>query len=143
MNEQAEPEVQQQPGQIQNGMERVWGEIKQISKQVERETRRSGRVARLHLDLRGLRRQQDEVQARLGKAVFEAQRAHGDSIEVNQVEGYAGGIAALETLDEQIVAKEAEIEVLRGDGTAEAAVEVEVEESIMEAEEVAAEDENG
>ena len=103
-------------GQFTAGIERVWNEIKQISRQVERETKRSGRVARLRLDLRQLRRQRIEVRARLGKAVFEAQVAGGTDLKLQEVEGFAGGVAALDKLEEQIRATEEEIEQLRASG---------------------------
>ena len=109
-------ETQKQSGPISEGFGRVWSEIKQISKQVEHETRKSGRVARLRLDIRGLRREQAEVRARLGKAVYEARQEHGDSIALSEVEGFAGGVAALDALTEQITAKEADIEQLREAG---------------------------
>ena len=109
-------ETQKQSGPISEGIGRVWSEIKQISKQVEHETRKSGRVARLRLDIRSLRREQAEVRARLGKAVYEAHQEHGDSIALSEVEGFAGGVAALDALTEQITAKEADIEQLRQAG---------------------------
>ena len=100
-------------GQISEGLGRVWSEIKQISRQVERETRKSGRSARLKLDMRRLHREQHDVEARLGKAVYEARVEHGDGIALQDVEGYAGGVAALEALSEDIAAKQAEADSLR------------------------------
>lgn len=117
-------------GAISEGFGRVWSEIKQISKQVEHETRKSGRVARLRLDLRSLRREQVEVRARLGKAIYAAHQEHGDSIALSEVEGLAGGVAALDSLHEQVSAKEAEIEELRQAGAA-------VEEPLETSEEIA------
>ncbi len=116
MSEQVETEAQRESGQFSESIGRVWSEIKQISKQVERETRKSGRVARLKLDIRSLRREEAEVRARLGKAVYAARREHDDSIALNEVEGFAGGVAALDALSEQITAKEAEVEQLRQAG---------------------------
>jgi hypothetical protein len=95
-------------GQFSESIGRVWSEIKQISKQVERETRKSGRAARLKLDVRRLRRQENEVLARLGKAVYEAREAKGDNISLHEVEGFAGGVAALDALREEIATKQAE-----------------------------------
>ncbi len=115
-SDQVETETQKKSGPISDGIGRVWSEIKQISKQVEQETRKSGRVARLRLDIRGLRHEQAEVRARLGKAVYEARQEHGDSIALSEVEGFAGGVAALDALTEQITAKEADIEQLRQAG---------------------------
>ena len=118
MTQTEEPERQEASGnQITDGLERVWSEIKQISKQVENETRRSGRSARLRLDIRRLRKEQSEVRARLGNAVYEALCEHGDEITLQQVEGFAGGVAALEALAADISAKETEINSLR-DGAA-------------------------
>ena len=54
-----------------------------------------------------------EVRARLGKAVYAARQEHDDSIALREVEGFAGGVAALDALSEQIMAKEAEVEQLR------------------------------
>ncbi|MGD8328922.1 MAG: hypothetical protein PVJ49_05755 [Acidobacteriota bacterium] len=103
--------------QITEGLERVWSEIKQISKQVEAETRKTGRAARLKLDIRRLEREQQEVRARLGKAVYAARCKHGDGIELSEVEGFAGGVAALDALAEEIAAKRAEAETLRAGDT--------------------------
>ncbi|MCH7824020.1 MAG: hypothetical protein IH849_04395 [Acidobacteria bacterium] len=111
-SDQVEMETPKASGPISEGIGRVWSEIKKISKQVEHETRKSGRVARLRLDLRSLRREQVEVRARLGKAVYEARQEHGDSIALSEVEGFAGAVAALDTLSEQTTAKEAAIEQL-------------------------------
>ncbi len=120
MSEQAETEEQQESGQFSDGIGRVWSEIKQISKQVERETRKSGRTARLKLDIRSLRREEDEVRARLGKAVYAARQEHDDSIALREVEGFAGGVAALDALGQKITAKEAEVEQLRQAGAVDA-----------------------
>jgi len=99
--------------QITEGLERVWSEIKQISRQVEAETRKTGRTARLKMDIRRLEREQQEVRARLGKAVYAARCEHGDGIALSEVEGFAGGVAALDALSEEIAAKQAEVETLR------------------------------
>lgn len=109
----------QRPGgsQFSEGLERVWSEIKEISRQVERETRRTGRTARLKLDLRKLAREQQEVRARLGKAVHEAYRQHGGDLTLTDVQGLAGGIAALDALAEQIRAKQAEADNVRDTGS--------------------------
>ena len=117
---QVEAETPKESGLISGGIGRVWSEIKQISRQVEQETRKSGRVARLRLEIRSLRREQVEVRARLGKAVYEAGQEHGDSIALSEVEGFAGGVAALDALGEQITAKEADIEQLRQTDTVDA-----------------------
>jgi hypothetical protein len=114
MNEQVENETSPQGGnQITDGLERVWEEIKQISRQVEQETRKTGRATRIKLEIRRLRREQEEVRARLGKAVYEARQQHGDGIALSDVEGFAGGVAALDALRAKISAKQAEIDSLR------------------------------
>ena len=100
-------------GRFTESIGRIWSEIKQISKQVERETRKSGRSARLKLDLRRLRRQENEVRARLGKAVYEARGAQGDGISLHEVEGFAGSVAALDALREEIATKQTEADNLR------------------------------
>ena len=111
---------------FREGMGRIWSEIKQISKQVEHETRKSGRSARLKLDIRRLRREENEVRARLGKAVYAAREAQGDGISLHEVEGFAGGVAALDALREDIATKRAEDDHL---GAPEAGVEHPLEES--------------
>ena len=111
---------------FREGMGRIWSEIKQISKKVERETRKSGRSARLKLDIRRLRREENEMRARLGKAVYAAREAQGDGISLHEVEGFAGGVAALDALREDIATKRAEADNL---GAPEAAVEHPLEES--------------
>ncbi len=120
MSEQVETEAQRESGQFSESIGRVWSEIKQISKQVERETRKSGRIARLKLDIRSLRREEAEVRARLGNAVYAARQEHDDSIALREVEGFAGGVAALDALSKQITAKEAEVEQLRQTGAVDA-----------------------
>ncbi|HEX9701137.1 MAG TPA: hypothetical protein VGD06_16920 [Acidobacteriota bacterium] len=116
MSEQAETGAQQEHGQFTQSLERVWGEIKQISKQVQQETRRSGRIARLRLDLRSLRREVFEVRARLGKAVYEARNAGGDDTRLSEVPGFAGGVSALDALHEKIRAAEQQVLRLQGPG---------------------------
>ena len=76
-------------------------------------TRRSGRAARLNLNIRKLRRDVLEVSARLGQAVYEAQREGGSKIKLEKVEGFAAGKAALDSLHEQIDAKRQELERLK------------------------------
>ena len=120
MSEQAQTEARAGAGVLTDSIDRLWNEIKQISKQVEGETRRSGRMARLRLDIRKLEREVIEVRGRLGKAVYEARTAAGDDLTLHEVEGLAGGVAALDTLHAQIAEKEAEIAGLR-EGPAESA----------------------
>ena len=109
----AEVEVPVSSGQFSESLERIWSEIKEISHQVEQETRRSGRIARLRLDSRQLRRQLIEVQARLGKAVFEAHVSSDGDVRLQEIEGIGDQIAALGRLQEQVAAKESEIDDLK------------------------------
>jgi len=106
-------EAAPEPG-LADSLDRLWEEIKQISRQVERETRRSGRVARLKLDLRKLRKEIFEVRARLGEAVYGAHRAGGAGQRLDEIEGYAARVAALDRLHSEVDAIEDEIERLRG-----------------------------
>ena len=109
----AEVEVPVSSGQFSESLERIWQEIKEISHQVEEETRRSGRIARLRLDSRQLRRQLIEAQACLGKAVFEAYASEGGSVRLEEIEGIGDEIAALDGLREQLAVKESEIDDLQ------------------------------
>jgi hypothetical protein len=113
MSEKVKMETKREKGQVNESLGRVWSEIKQISKQVERETRKSGRVSRIRLNIHRLRREKLQVQAQLGKAVHAAFQEHGDSITLGEVEEFANGIAAIDTLSKQITVKEEEIAQLR------------------------------
>ena len=118
MSEKVEMEKKREKGQVSGQLGRVWSEIKQISKQVERETRKSGRVSRLRLDMHRLRREKLAAQSRLGQAVHSAFQEYGDSIALSEVEELANGAATINILIEKIIAKEAEVEQLRQTGTA-------------------------
>jgi hypothetical protein len=109
----AEVEVPVSSGQFSESLERIWQEIKEISHQVEQETRRSGRIARLRLDSRQLRRQLIEVRARLGKEVFEAFASKGGHVRLEEIEGIGDELAALDRLQEQVADKESEIDDLQ------------------------------
>ena len=109
----AEADAPVSSGQFSESLERIWNEIKEISHQVEQETRRSGRIARLRLDSRQLKRQLIEVQARLGKAVFEAHASKGGTVRLEEIEGIGDEIAALDRLQDQLAAKESEIDDLQ------------------------------
>ena len=120
----AEVEAPVSSGQLSESLERIWQEIKEISHQVEQETRRSGRIARLRLDSRQLRRQLIEVQARLGQSVFEAHASKGGNVRLEEIEGIGDELAALDRLQKQVAAKESEIDDLQAPApSAEALVE--------------------
>ena len=118
MNEKVEMETKREKGQVSEQLGRVWSEIKQISKQVERETRKSGRVSRLRLERHRLRREKKMAQSQLGQAVHAALQEHGDSIALSEVEELANSAATINILIEKIIAKETEVEQLRQAGTA-------------------------
>ena len=116
MNEKVEIETKRKKGQVSEQLGRVWSEIKQISKQVERETRKSGRVSSLRLDIHRLRREKLAAQSRLGQAVHAALQEHGDSIALSEVEELANSAATVNILIEKIITKEAEVQQLRQAG---------------------------
>jgi hypothetical protein len=65
------------------------------------------------LDSRQLRRQLIEVQARLGKTVYEAHASRGGNIRLEEIEGIGDQIVALDRLQEQLAAKDSEIDDLQ------------------------------
>ncbi len=97
-------------------LERLWEEIKQITRQVEQETRRGGRIARLRLDIRGLRREVNEHCARLGQLIYEAQKDSDKRPTLARVEGYDDLVANIATIEVQIAEREAQIAELRAQG---------------------------
>ena len=100
MSEKVEMETKREKGQVSEQLGRVWSEIKQISKQVERETRKSGRVSRLRLEIHRLRREKKVAQSQLGQAVHAALQEHGDSIALSEVEELANSAATINILIE-------------------------------------------
>ena len=116
MSEKVEMETKREKGQVSEQLGRVWSEIKQISKQVERETRKSGRVSRLRLDMHRLRREKLAAQSRLGQTVHAALQEHCDSIALSEVEELANSAATVNILIEKIITKEAEVQQLRQAG---------------------------
>ena len=113
MSEKVEMETKREKGQVSEQLGRVWSEIKQISMQVERETRKSGRVSRLRLEIHRLRREKKMAQSQLGQAVHAALQEHGDSIALSEVEELANSAATINILIEKIIAREAEVQQLR------------------------------
>lgn len=102
-------------------LDRIWTEIKEISSQIEQETRRGGRIARLRFDLRGLRRDADEAASRLGHAVYDAHMAAGKEPSLKKVDGYAAMIDRIAGIQAMIAAKEDEVAELQAKEKAEAA----------------------
>lgn len=94
-------------------LERIWEEIKQISRQVERETRRSGRIARLRLEARQLRRDLAEWQARLGKAAYEAHASGGADQRLRDIEGLDEAVRALDDVGARLREKQQRIDELK------------------------------
>ncbi len=94
-------------------LDRIWDEIKQISRQVEQETRRGGRIARLRFDMRGLRREQAEQTSLLGQLIYDAQMASDKRPTLSRLQGYDELIGKIAGLASQIDAKESEIEELK------------------------------
>ncbi len=84
-------------------LDRIWREVKDITRQLESETRRGGLIAKLKLEILGLRRKASEHTSRLGQLVYEAQKTSDKRPTLARVEGYDGLVA-------DIAAVEAEIE---------------------------------
>lgn len=102
-------------------LDRIWTEIKEISGQIEHETRRGGRIARLRFDLRGLRRDADDAAARLGHAVYDAHMAAGKEPALKKLDGYDAMIDRIAGIKAMIATKEEEIAELHAKEQAEAA----------------------
>jgi hypothetical protein len=119
-----EPRVEQPEGEKRDlywYLDRIWTEIKEVSSQIESETRRGGRIAKLRFELRGLRREFDETAARIGHLVFEAQLASGKRPALARIEEYDELFGHMVHLQSQIDAKEELIAELRQQEEAEAA----------------------
>ena len=94
-------------------LDRVWGEIKDITGQLETETRRGGRIAKLKLEILGLRHRVKEHTARLGNLVYEAQKTSDKRPTLSRVDGYDGIVAEIATVEGEIEAKQGEIVELK------------------------------
>ena len=119
-----EPRVEEPAGEKKDlywYLDKIWSEIKEVSSQIEHETRRGGKIAKLRFELRGLRREFDEIAARIGHAVFEAQMTGGKRPALSRVEGYDELFEQLVTLQAKIDTKEEIIAELRQQEEAEAA----------------------
>lgn len=97
-------------------LDRIWDEIKQITRQVEKETRRGGKIARLRFDIRGLRRERAEQTSILGRLIYDAQMAAGKRPTLSRVDGYDDVIAKIAEIDGGIEAKETLITELKAQG---------------------------
>ena len=102
-------------------LDRIWTEIKEVSSQIEHETRRGGKIARLRFELRGLRRDLDEAAAKIGHAVYEAQMASGKRPALARVAGYDELLEQMVLLQEKIDDKQDAVAELRRQEEAEAA----------------------
>ncbi len=94
-------------------LDRIWQEIKDITRQLESETRRGGQIAKLKLDILGLRRKANEHTSRLGVLVYEAQKTSDKRPTLARVEGYDGVVADIATVEAEIDAKQEEIAALK------------------------------
>lgn len=95
-------------------LERIWNELKELTRQVEDETRRGGKIAKLRFEIRGLRQELESEAARVGELVYEAQMAGGKRPALARVDGYDECVEKMAALRGRIEAKEEEIAVLRG-----------------------------
>lgn len=96
-------------------LERIWTELKDVTRQLESETRRGGRIAKLHFDMRGLKQEFETEAARLGRLVYEAQMEGGKRPTLSRVDGYDETVERIAALQGRIEALEEEIAELRRD----------------------------
>ena len=96
-------------------LDRIWRELKGLTRQVENETRRSSQIARLRYEIRGLRQQREEASQQLGAIVYAAQRESARRPMLARVAGHDDLIADLRELDVPIEAKQEAIEARRRD----------------------------
>jgi predicted RNase H-like nuclease (RuvC/YqgF family) len=96
-------------------LERLWQEVKDLSKQVESETRRGGRIAILRFDVRSLRRQLAEATSHLGRLVYDAQTGMSRRPALANVQGYDDAVARIDEIRDEIEVKMNEIAGLGGD----------------------------
>lgn len=94
-------------------LDRVWQEIKDIGGQLESETRRGGRIAKLKLEILGLRHRTNEHTSRLGKLVYEAQKSSDKRPTLSRVEGYDDIVAEIAAVESEMEAKREEIAELK------------------------------
>lgn len=96
-------------------LDRIWRELKEVTQEVERETRRGGRIAKLHYDIRGLRQEVTEHMSQLGRLVYEAQRQSTRRPALARIDGYDELVALIGALRAEIEAKRRCIRELGGD----------------------------
>ncbi len=94
-------------------LDRIWQEIKDITRQLESETRRGGQIAKLKLEILGLRRKATEHTSRLGHLVYEAQKTSDKRPTLARVEGYDELVAQIAAVEAEIEAKQEEIAELK------------------------------
>ncbi len=96
-------------------LDRIWRELKDVTQQVERETRRGGQIAKLHYDMRGLRQEVEAHTSRLGQLIYKAQCQSTRRPALARIEGYDELIASIDSLTADIETRRQRITALRGD----------------------------
>ena len=96
-------------------LDRIWRDLKEVTQQLERETRRGGQIAKLHYDIRGLRQEVAAHTSRLGQLVYDAQCRSSRRPALASIDGYDKLIAAIDALSAEIEAKQQRITNLGGD----------------------------
>jgi len=96
-------------------LDRIWRELKEVTQQVERETRRGGQIAKLHYDMRGLRQEVAAHTSRLGQLVYKAQCESTRRPALARIEGYDALVASIDALVVEIETKRQRIADLGGD----------------------------
>ena len=110
-----EPRTSGTKHDLSDHLDRIWRELKQVTQQVERETRRGGQIAKLHYDVRGLRQERSTLTARLGQIVYQAQCESTRRPTLARVQGYDELITSIDTVSAQIASKRQRIADLGGD----------------------------
>jgi len=96
-------------------LDRIWRDLKEVTQQVERETRRGGKIAKLHYDMRGLRQELSAHTARLGQLIYAAQCRSRRRPALASIDGYDELIASIDALSAKMEAKRQRIAELGGD----------------------------
>jgi hypothetical protein len=94
-------------------LDRIWQEVKEVGGQLESETRRGGRIAKLKLEILGLRHRANEHTSRLGKRVYEAHKSSDKRPTLSRVEGYDDIVAEIAAVESEMEAKRGEIAELK------------------------------